>query len=122
MKPRTGAWWPALLLIGACATSLPPAERVAAPGEIISEAELAGAREIPRAANHLEMAEAAWSRAKALIEEGEGEEATLALERASVDAEMALALARLENTREQARRALREVQRLQQEMPPPPDP
>lgn len=89
--------------LGACGSTMPPPERIAAPGAAIAAADEAGARNVPQASLHLHMAEETYERAKARIEEGETDGVAEALDRAAVDAELALALARLEMTRLQAK-------------------
>lgn len=78
----------------------------------ISAAEAVGAQSVPQAALHLKMAKDQLSTAEALIADGENDEAFLVLQRATVDAELALALAREESVKGEANEALKKVEKL----------
>lgn len=104
----------AAALVG-CATTLPTPDQVSAPPSAISAAKEAGAQEIPQASLHLKMAEDQYGQAQRLIKDNQGERAARVLERAFVDARLALELARLEDTRHKAEDALRRVQEIQDE-------
>jgi hypothetical protein len=99
----------------ACASAEVSPEAIAEPKAKISAAEEAGANENPRAALHLKLATDAFENASKLIKDGDGDEAKLQLKRASVDAELALQLARLDTTRMDAERTLESIQQLEKE-------
>jgi len=105
-----------LLSLGAaCASAEVAPERVAAPRAGIAAAKEAGADENPQAALHLKLANDQFDRAKRMMNDGEPEDATRMLDRATVDAELALELARLDNTRRDAGDAMTNIQKLRQE-------
>lgn len=95
-------------------TEVRPAQ-VSEPREKIAAAEEAGAKEIPKAAYHLKLAEDQLKKAEKLMKDGETGRPALMLKEASADAELALAMARLETTRGKARGALEEIQELREE-------
>lgn len=101
-------------LVG-CASSQVAPDKIAAPKAEIAAAEEAGAKEHPTAALHLQMANDQYDRAKRLIKGGDGDEAELVLARARVDAQYALELARLEQTKQQASDALEKIDQLKRE-------
>lgn len=109
----TGAFVAATL--SACASSQVSPDAIAEPKAKISAAEEAGAQENPRASLHLKLATDAFDHASKLIKDGDGDEAKLQLQRATADAELALQLARLDETRADANRTLEEIQRLEKE-------
>ena len=111
-KPMTLAF---LLAFAGCATSMPLSDQMTAPSSAISAAREAGAAEIPQASLHLKMAEDQVAQAKSLMEDNESERADRVLQRAYVDARLALELARLETTRSKANGAIKRVQDIQQE-------
>lgn len=104
-----------LLGLGACASTPVSPDRVAAPGAQIAAAEEAGADENPQAALHLKLASDQFDRAKRLMRDGENEHAARMLDRATVDAELALELARLDNTRTGANDAMKSIEDLRRE-------
>jgi hypothetical protein len=73
---------------------------------------------VPKAALHLKMANDQLQTAKGLIAEDSNEEATLALDRARVDAELAIALSKEATLRAQAAEALEKVKKLRAEATP----
>jgi hypothetical protein len=75
----------------------------------VSAAEAIGARDQPKAALHLSLANDQVAEARRLAAEGDGEGATLLLDRARVDAELALQLARTEGEQAKAREAWQKV-------------
>jgi len=80
----------------------------------VRAAEVGGAPDNPKAALHLKYARDQIAEAKKLIEEDENETAGALLDRADVDAELALSLARVENARVEATAALDEVKELRE--------
>lgn len=99
---------PTLLVVGCGAAELPQAEVSDTQAEIAA-AESVGADAHPHAALHLKRAKDQLKDAKHLAEEGEDELARMALSRARVDAELALALIKEAAAREEARIALQEI-------------
>ena len=103
----------------ACATNKPiPIDQLADSRAAIRSAEELGAGEVPAAAHHLDLARQQTERAYALLEEGEEQRAAYLLERATADAELALALAREVSTHAEAQRVLERVQSLRSTMNP----
>jgi hypothetical protein len=78
----------------------------------IRAAEEVGARNVPKAALHLKMANDQLQTAKALLADGEEEEASVLLARAEADAELALTMAKENNLRAQASEAMKKVEAL----------
>jgi hypothetical protein len=103
-----------LLLALGCGggSSLPPA-RVTETQSAISAAEAVGATNNPRAALHLKLARDQMKGAESLIREGDEDEAKLMLDRARVDAELALVLTRGAEQRAEAMKALEQVRNLE---------
>lgn len=91
----------------ACGASYPePTQRMAdAQGAERSAREL-GAASQPKAQLHLKLAQEQIAEAKSLLEEGDNKRADFVLSRAKADAEFALALAREQNARVEAQRAI----------------
>lgn len=108
MKVAVKVLVPMLLVVGCGAAELPQADVSDTQAEI-SAAESVGAKEHPHAALHLKRAQDQLRDAKHLAREGEEEQARMALSRARVDAELALAVTKEAAAREQARIALREI-------------
>lgn len=85
---------PVLLLAVGCGHSEVPATRLADAEAAIRAANEVGAPSIPRAALHLKMANDQVETAKKYVANDDEELAAFALDRAKLDAELALALAR----------------------------
>ena len=96
----------------ACSSSqqLPP--NYAPTEAAISAADAVGARQEPRAALHLKMARDQLVLAQTLARQGKDDEASLVLDRARTDAELALMVKREAMARNDATKAQQEVQRL----------
>ncbi|MFO0749156.1 MAG: DUF4398 domain-containing protein [Myxococcota bacterium] len=92
---------------------------MSAPREKIAAASEAGAKEVPKAAYHLKLAEDRLAKAVGLMKDGETHRPRIMLREASADAELALAMAHLETTRGKARDALEDIQKLHAEQPNP---
>lgn len=109
--------WPMLgaLLVAACGGSEFPAPHVADSKAAISAAEAVGAEQNPRAALHLKLAKDQLASAEKLINDGENEEAVPVLERAEVDANLAMTLARVQATEREAQESQQKVQELKQQ-------
>jgi Domain of unknown function (DUF4398) len=86
----------------------------------VSAAEAVGARDQPKAALHLQLARDEMAEARRLAAEGDGDNAALLLDRARVDAQLALQLARTEQEQEKARQAWQKIQELEKEQKNPP--
>jgi len=72
-----------------------------------------GADRVPEAQLHVKLAEEQITKAKKLISSGDNRRADLMLQRANSDAELGIALAREEVTRDQAQRILEQTRGLQ---------
>ncbi len=84
----------------------------------IRAAEEVGATNVPRAALHLQLAKEELEHAQGLAKEGESEKADSLLERAEVDAELAVLLSREESEKSEAMAAVKRVRQLRQDKPP----
>jgi len=100
----------------ACGAAAPvPAAQVTDTQAAIRGAEEVGAPGVPKAALHLKMAKDQLQTAQALISDEDNEQAKLTLDRARVDAELALALAREAAFRQKAQEALDRIKKLREE-------
>ena len=106
--------WVVLLGATGCGGAAIPQDRLTAAEAAVRAAEVGGAPDNPKAALHLKYARDQIAEAKKLIEEDENETAGALLDRADVDAELALSLARVENARVEATAALDEVKELRE--------
>lgn len=82
----------------------------------IRGAEVAGATEDPRASLHLKLAKEQVERAKALIAEGDNEQATSFVERAHADADLALVLAQEARGKQEAVEVKEQIQEVERRM------
>ena len=105
-----------LALLGGCASTPVPAEKMASSQAAIRASEEAGAKQVPSAALHMQLAREQMEQAKQLIGKGKNDRAKSFLMRAEADAELALALTREHATQVDAQRALTEVHDLQQKI------
>ena len=78
----------------------------------IRAAEEVGAKDVPRAALHLQLAKESLNKATSLSEQGDEERAQSLLTRAQADAELAVALSREDSEKQQANKALERVRQL----------
>lgn len=101
-----------LLLAAACGGGVVPHEKLASAQAEMRAAEAGGARDVQQAALHLKLAEDQVAKAKALIDQGDTEQAAQVLDCAQVDAQLALALAREEAARKEAEAAAQQVEEL----------
>jgi hypothetical protein len=105
-------------LMGGCATTAPPTEKMESSAASIRGAEQAGAENVPRAALYLQLANEQSAKAKALIASG-GEDnmkrASNLLMRASADGELAIALADDDKARVAAEQAVADIQTFKQQ-------
>lgn len=112
---RPAIMFSALALVVGCGTkSLPEPQNSQSRSAIRAASEM-NAGNYPSASLYLKMANDEIKRAEALIADDEEESALQALQRAEVDAELSLDLARAEKAREEARQALARVQELRRE-------
>lgn len=81
----------------------------------IRAAEEVGAREVPQAALHLQLAKEELSKAKTLAANGEDEKAASMLLRAEADAELAVLLSREDAEKAEAQAAVTRVHELRQD-------
>ena len=109
----------ALLMLGFTAAACGGAQlnqaRVAEVQSSVRAAEAVGANDQPRAALHLQLARDEMTEARRLAEDGDEDNATLLLDRARVDAELAMQLAKTEHEQEKARQAWLKIQEMQKE-------
>jgi len=97
----------------ACAASQPPTDRMTSAQAAVRAAHDVGAQKVPEAQLHVRLAEEQIRKARSLIDNGDNSRADLILQRANADAELGLALAREEATRDQAQRVLEQTRGLQ---------
>jgi hypothetical protein len=84
-------------LTGACASTLPPTQRLADAESAMRSAREVGAESLPAARLEVKLAEEQIAQAKAQMATGDNKRADFILMRARADAELALALAREQN-------------------------
>ena len=101
-----------LLAAAGCASQQVPAARFADTQAAISAADAVGAEHEPRAALHLKMARDQLASARSLANEGDDDEASLALKRANADAEMALMVTREAEARRASDKSAQDLQSL----------
>jgi hypothetical protein len=121
MKPFNPLFAFAVLPISgllACASAPEPVERIASTRAAIRSAEEVGAKHVPDAALHLQLAHEQSDHAKQLIAAGEMERANFVLMRAESDAEVALALARETSMQHDAQQELDKVRALRKQATP----
>ena len=105
-------------LVGGCASTRPPTEKMESSAASIRGAEQAGAEDVPRAALYLQLANEQSARAKVLIASGGKDNMHAAanlLMRASADGDLAIALADSDKDRVAAERALAEIRSFEQQ-------
>lgn len=105
-----GLWF--AVSLAACGGAAVPQEQLTAAKAAVSGAEVGGAGSEPRAALHLKLAKEQIAKAEALIADDENEEAQRVIERAQVDAELALTLARESTARAEAAETQERLERL----------
>jgi hypothetical protein len=89
----------------ACASAPQPTERLASAQAAVRAAKEVGAKDVPQAQLHAQLAEEQVQQANKLIAEGENERADSVARRAQADAELAVALAREAESQQQAQAA-----------------
>lgn len=105
----------AALLWGCATTGEIPIQQMTDSRATIRAAEEMGAGRVDTAAHHLELAKQQTERATRLLDEGEERRAAFLFERATADAELAIALAREEPVRREAERLIQQVEAIQAE-------
>lgn len=103
----------AFIVVVGCATGQLSAERVTSVVATIRSADELGARAVPQAALHLTLAEEELAEAKKLAAEGDQQRGGTFLERATADAELAIALTRLKDAEAEALQARKAVAQLE---------
>ena len=93
------------LVVLACAGYPQPTERLANAQAAVRAAKEVGAKDVPQAQLHTQLAEEQVQQAQKLMEDGDNERAETILRRAQADAEMAVALAREAESQKQAEAA-----------------
>lgn len=101
----------ALTIFGCAATE--PLPQFPQTEAAIVAAETVGASQNPKAALHLKLAKDQLNAAKLLVEDGEEEKASMTLDRARQDAELALALTQEQKAREEAQVAIQRIDELE---------
>ena len=103
------------LTAAACGGAQLNQARVAEVQSSVRAAEAVGANEQPKAALHLQLARDEMAEARRRADDGDEDNAALLLERARVDAELAMQLAKTEQEQEKARQAWQKIQDLQKD-------
>lgn len=106
------------VLLAGCGSTAPPTERLVSTESAIRGAQELGAKDVPRASLYLKLAQEQLEEAKALIQDKEHKRADLVLQRAQIDAELSVALARESTTRNEAQQALEQVHKLKDRSKP----
>ncbi|MFZ5896168.1 MAG: DUF4398 domain-containing protein [Myxococcota bacterium] len=101
-------------LAAACSSRNAPPAASADAKAAISAAEAVGAQSEPQAALHLKLARDQTTKADALARDGKDEEARAMIERAKIDAELALVLTRDASVRAQANNEAQRLRELEQ--------
>jgi hypothetical protein len=102
----------AVLCAGGCASSQLSQQRLVDTQSAMDAAQELDQEDDPEVSLHLKYARDQLAAAKKLMDEGERKEAHRMLERAHADAQLALAMARTERSREEAQQAWSEVEEL----------
>ena len=100
---------------GGCAASNFNQQRMVDTQATVAAVEELDEAEDPEVSLHLKYARDQLAAARRLVDEGEGDEANRMLERAHADAQLALAMARTERSRKEARAAWAEVEELRKQ-------
>lgn len=103
------------LLVAACGSGPIPQAKVVEAKSSVSAAEAVGAQDEPKASLHLKMATDAIVEAERLIADKKNDEAAAALDRAKLDADLALAMTREAQTKTSAEEAAKRVSELRAE-------
>jgi hypothetical protein len=93
------------LMALACGSAPQPTERLVTAQAAVRAAKEVGAKDVPQAQLHAQLAEEQVTKAQKMIEDGDNERAEMVLRRATADAELAVALARENESQKQAEAA-----------------
>lgn len=107
----------AAALVGAagCGGAPPPTAAMTDTKAAIRAAEEVGARQVPPASLHLKMAEDGVGAAESLVAKEAHERASLVLERAKLDAELAIMMTKTEQTKQEAEQAQERLEELKKQ-------
>jgi hypothetical protein len=105
-----------LALVAGCASFPAPTEKVTSSEAAVRAAREVGAEGVPQASLQLRLSEEQITKAKALMAEGENERADLMLQRAQADAELALVLAREDQSRKAAQQLTAQAAQLRSQL------
>jgi Domain of unknown function (DUF4398) len=108
-------WIPALAVLSACGGAELNQTRATDVQAAVLAAEQVGANDQPKAALHLQLAKEQIESAKRLAADGDQTNSNLLLDRAKVDAQLAMQLARTEHEQENARQAWEKIRDLKKE-------
>jgi hypothetical protein len=108
-------WLSSLVALTACGGAQLNQKRATEVQASVLAAEQVGANDQPKAALHLQLAKEQVEEAKRLAADGDESSSNLLLERAKVDAELALQLAQTEREQESARQAWEKIRDLKRE-------
>jgi Domain of unknown function (DUF4398) len=106
----------AAALAVACGGAAVPQETLTAAQASVKGAEVGGANEDPKAQLHLKLANEQIEKAKKLIADDENEEAARVIDRAQVDADLALALAQQAKALREAKEADEQLGKLKKKL------
>lgn len=99
-------------LYAACASAPPPATRMASAEASVQTARDLGAEQVPSAHSQLRLAVSEIQKAREMSKKNDNDEADSMLQRASADADLAIALTNEDNARNQAQRAMDETEQM----------
>ena len=102
------------VVVVGCGGAAAPHERVTSTAASVRAAEVGGANRNPQASLLLKRAQEGLAKAKGLMNDGNNEEADFVLQRAEVDADLALELAREAAAKADAQAAVDQVRALKQ--------
>lgn len=102
------------VITSGCSNQEPPHSALTEAQSAVSAAEARGAQQVPQASLYLKMAKDEITEAEKLMEEKEYEAASVALERAEMDAKLAESLATEEEAKSKAQEQLERVNSLRQ--------
>lgn len=107
----------AAIALGGCASSAPMQRRSENSAAAIRAADEVGAASVPRASLHLQLAKESSAKAKELDTAGEPERGASLMLRSEADANLAVALARVEASKQRAAAAAEKVRALKKANP-----
>ena len=100
------------LWLAGCSSTPPPTQRMTTAKASVKAAQELGADQVPKAQLHLQLAEEQVRHADELIDRGKMERADLMLQRADVDAQLAIAIARQDAARDELRQNIEQMEAL----------